>query len=274
MNHNRFTNFISLPIRRDFLRGWRLCCLLLFFLILNVSRAAANNEALYRQAVKLQQETRWSEALPIFKSLLKSDSSNVEYLWRTAYLYAQLGAKQAEESQRQQWYSTAAYLGQKAARTAPKNAWAHYAYALALGRMNEQASSRTKIEYAKLIKSEAELALKYDAGLAGAHHILGRWHRVVAGFNMLERAMIKAVFGGMPGGSYEEALSHFEKAIALEPGSGIHYFEIANTLLERDESGDKARAIKWLEKSLTLPVKTEQDKSHRALCKELLEKSK
>ena len=249
-------------------------CRLLLFLILNLSTAFGNNEAQYREAVKLQQETRWSEALPIFKNLLKSDSSNVEYLWRTAYLYAQLGAKQPTETQRQQWYSTSAYLGEKATRTAPKNAWAHYAYALALGRMNEQASSRTKIEYAKLIKSEAELALKYDAGLAGAHHILGRWHRVVAGFNMLERAMIKAVFGGMPGGSYEEALKHFEKAIALEPKSGIHYYEIANTLLERDESGDEGRAIKWLEKSLTLPVKTEQDKDHRARCRELLEKTR
>lgn len=237
-------------------------------------KALANDDARYKQAVRLQDETKWGEALPLFKNLLRSDSSNVEYLWRTSYLYSQLGAKQTSESQRQQWYGTAAYLAQKATRVAPRHANAHYAYALALGRMNEHASSRTKIDYARQIKTEAELALKYDSRLAGAHHILGRWHRVVAGFNAFERAMIKAVFGGMPGGSYEEALNHFEKAIALEPNSGIHYYEIANTLIERDDDGDEARAIKWLEKSLTLPIKTEQDKSHRALCRELLEKTK
>jgi len=223
-----------------------------------------------KKAISLQTAGKWGEALPIFKSMLRSDSGSVELLWRTSYLYSQLGSKQPDEKQKQSWYRTAEYLGKKAIKTQPKHANAHYAYALALGRMNENASSRTKIDYAKSIKTEAELALRYDSTLAGPHHILGRWHRIVAGFNFFERTMIQTVFGGMPGGTYDQAVWHFKKAIALEPNVGIHYYELAITYKERDESSDMNMAIDWLKRAMKLPLVTETDREHRKLCEKLL----
>lgn len=138
----------------------------------------------FQQGEKLQQEKKWNEALVIFKDLLKGDSSNVEYLWRTSYIHSILGIEQKTEPTKQEWYKKAAYLGKKAITQHPQNANAHYAYAVSLGRMTEFASNKTKIENAKIIKSEAELTIKLDPKTAGAYHILGRWHREIASFNI------------------------------------------------------------------------------------------
>lgn len=229
-----------------------------------------NTEQLYKYAVKLQDEKKWSDALTIFKNLLKSDSSNVEYLWRTSYVYSILGFMQPREELRQQWYSTAFYLGKKAITQHPQHANSHYAYAVAAGRISEHAGNKTKIQNAKLIKSEAEMAIKLDPKLPGPYHILGRWHRVVAGFNGFERAMIKAIFGGIPGGSYDDSIHNFEKAILLEPNNLIHYIELANTYLERNGKNDKQQAKNWLEKATNIPIKSSDDATNKKKCEDML----
>lgn len=224
----------------------------------------------FQQGEKLQQEKKWSEALDIFKELLKGDSSNVEYLWRTSYIHSIMGVEQKTESARQEWYKRAAYLGKKAIIQHPQNANAHYAYAVSLGRMTEFASSKTKIENAKIIKSEAELTIKLDPKTAGAYHILGRWHREIAGFNLFERTMIKAIFGDLPGGTYEESIKYFEKAILLEPMNAIHYFELAQSLLARDQKNDKQNAKNWLIKATQIQVRSADDKNNKSKCEKLL----
>lgn len=224
----------------------------------------------FKQAEKLQQEKKWNEALVILKELLKNDSSNVEYLWRTSFIYSKIGVEQKTENLKQQWYKTAAYLGKRAITQHPQNANAHYAYAVSLGRMTEFASSKTKIDNAKLIKSEAELTIKLDPKNAGAYHILGRWHREIAGFNIFERTMIKAIFGALPGGTYEESIKYFEKAILLEPLNGIHYYELAQTYLARDNSNDKQNAKNWLSKATQIQIKNKDDIENKNKCEALL----
>ncbi|MBL7924665.1 MAG: hypothetical protein JNL88_10750 [Bacteroidia bacterium] len=233
-----------------------------------------NETQLFRYACKLQEEDQWNDALIIFKNLLKSDSSDAEYLWRTSFIYSKLGVLQSNEPSRQQWYTTAAYLGKKAVTQHPQHANAHYAFAVALGRMNEHAGNKTKIQNARLIKSEAETAIQLDPKLPGPYHLLGRWHRVIAGFNAFEKTMIKAMFGAMPGGSYDDAIRNFEKAILLEPLNGIHYYELAVSFTERNKPNDKQQAKNWLGKALQIPVKSADDAENRKKCEDLLAKLK
>ena len=240
---------------------------------MSVAQDLKNESQLAKYGVSLYDNEKWEDALVVFKNLLRADSSNADYLWRTSYIYSKVGFLQPTEEIRQQWYATAAYLGKKSITQHPQNAYCHYAYAVSLGRMSEHAGSKTKIDNARLIKSEAETALRLDARLPGPYHILGRWHRVVAGFSGFERAMIKTIFGGMPGGSYDDAIRNFEKAIALEPLNAIHYYELAVTFLERKGKNDKQNAINWLQKAVQIPVKTDDDMTYKKQCEELLKKT-
>ncbi|MBK9637413.1 MAG: hypothetical protein IPO63_06215 [Bacteroidetes bacterium] len=240
-----------------------LCLFLALILGSSWSQEVKSELQKFHLGEKLQQEKKWSEALVLFKELLKGDSSNVEYLWRTSYIHSIIGVEQKKESAKQEWYKKAAYLGKKAITQHPQNANAHYAYAVSLGRMTEFASNKTKIDNAKLIKSEAELTIKLDPKTAGAYHILGRWHREIAGFNILERTMIKAIFGALPGGTYEESIKNFERAIMLEPLNAIHYYELAQTFLARDEEKDTQNAKNWLTKAIQIQVKNADDKNNK-----------
>lgn len=229
----------------------------------------------FEKAKQLRAEDKFDEALVAFQLLLKKDSSNVEYLHHTAYLVCKMGNRKKDETERQKYFRQAEYLSKKAISINGNISDAHYTYALALGRISENAGSKQKISNAKIIKAEAETAVRLNTKHAGAYHVLGRWHRTVAGFNMIEKLMINTMFGGVPeGGSYDKAIECFAKASENEPGYLLHVYELAVTYHERGEKNDDVYAKAWLKKAITLPVRSEDDKSTVAKCNALLKELK
>jgi tetratricopeptide (TPR) repeat protein len=126
-----------------------------------------------------------------------------------------------------------------------------------------------------MIKTEAEAAVRLNPKHAGAYHILGRWHRTIAGFNMIEKLMINTLFGGVPeGGSYDKAIECFAKAVEIEPDYMLHIYELALSYHERGNTNDDAYAKAWLKKAILLPLKNDDDKETLTKCKALLDKLK
>lgn len=232
---------------------------------------AQQPEADFRKALDLKEKKQWDESLRLFKQLLKNDSSNTVFLTNTAYLLCKTGNRQNGENNRQAFFRQAEYLSKKAIKIKPADAQGHYNYALALGRINENASSKQKIANAKIIRNECELALKYDPKLAGGWHILGRWHRTVAGFNFVEKAMINTLFGGVPeGGSYDSAIDCFSKAIQLEPEGMIHKIELAQTYADRNEDKDRVLGKVWCKQVLEMRAADDDDRDYQRRAAELL----
>ncbi len=238
--------------------------------ITSVSVIAQSNDEQYAKANKLRIEYKYKEALPMFQALLKSDSNNVNYLQYSSYLYSKYGFFYAPEAEKMKYYQTAEYLAKKAIKVNEASADAHYAYAMALGRINENASSKQKIANAKLIKTEADRAVALNPKLAGAHHILGRWHRTIAGFNSVEKLMINSFFGGVPpGGSYEDAVKSFMTAISLEPKALTHQYELAQTY---SDMGKDIEAKLWAKKALEITPVSDDDKKAKTECEALMKK--
>ncbi|HRH67122.1 MAG TPA: tetratricopeptide repeat protein [Bacteroidia bacterium] len=246
----------------------------LFLQSIHIHSVAQPTAVKFQEALALKEQSKWEESLAIFEALLKNDSANVDYLTNTCYLTCKAGNRLPDEGKRQAYFKKAEYLAKKAISLNPNSAQAHYNYALALGRMNENASSRQKISNAKLIKKECDDAIRLDPKLAGAHHILGRWHRTIAGFNFAEKAMINTLFGGVPeGGSYDASIESFSKAILLEPDVMLHKFELAVTYSERDHKGDDVLCRVWCKKVLEMTAKDADDRDSQEKAKILLKKS-
>ncbi len=242
-----------------------------------ITALSQSNIEKYNEAIKLKHEMRFADAFTLFKELLKTDSTNVEYLYQTSFSYSKAGNDETSEAVRKSYFNTGKYLAQKAIAINPNSGYSHYTYALALGRLNENAGNKEKIASAKLIKGECDRALELDPKNGSVYHILGRWHRTIAGFNALEKLAINALYGGVPqGGSYENAIECFQKAIQLEPTIILHYYELAATYYERDKKGDTIYAKVWLDKALQLPPVSydPDDNNTRKKCKQLLEKMK
>lgn len=101
-----------------------------------------------------------------------------------------------------------------------------------------------------------------DAAVAGAYS--------VAGISWVERKVASLLFGAPPNASYAEALEHFERAEAMEPG-----FWKKNRLylgLCHWQLGHKEKAAEWCRRALELPVRTEEDEVVHAEAQGLLEK--
>ncbi|MEO6882833.1 MAG: hypothetical protein ABI199_02285 [Bacteroidia bacterium] len=235
----------------------------------NVS--AQSSSDLYNQAMKLKAEYHNQEALAAFQRLLKSDSNNVNYLQYGSAMYSKVGHEQSSETEQNTYYKTAEFLALKAIKINDNSADAHYAYALALGRLNEHASNKQKIAYAKLIKTEVDKSIQLNPNHAGAYHILGRWNRTIAEFNSFQKMAINTLYGGLPTGTYEAAVSAFKKAISIEPNYMLHQYELAVTY---HEMGNDAEAKVWAQHALTLPVTNNDDKVTQANCQDLLKKLK
>lgn len=240
------------------------------FLLLAMCTTAQTAEDQYSKALKFKSEYNYKDALLHFQKLLQTDSSNVNYLTNASFCYTKAGFFFAPETEKQGYYLKAEYLSKKAIQKSPNNADAHYTYAMALGRINENASSKQKIANAKLIKAEVDKSIALNSRQAGAYHILGRWHRTIAGFNMIEKAMINSFFGGVPpGGSYEDAVKAFISAIAIEPKAMVHQYELAVTY---HEMGKEIEAKLWAKKALEMTPVSPDDKKAKKDCEALLKK--
>ena len=116
-----------------------LCILLVAF-----STQAQDNNELLAKGMQYKKDLNYKEGLAVFQRLLKSDSSNAQYLQNASFFYCRYG-KFMPENQQMSYYKIAEYLAIKSLKITNSDAEGHYVYALALGRINENASTKQKI---------------------------------------------------------------------------------------------------------------------------------
>jgi len=105
----------------------------------------------FNEALALKDQNKWEESMAIFSQLLKSDSSNIDYLTNTSYLFCKIGNRQTDESARLNYFKKAEYLSKKAVALNYNSAQAHYNYALALNALGQTDQARLEfIEAANL----------------------------------------------------------------------------------------------------------------------------
>jgi tetratricopeptide (TPR) repeat protein len=155
----------------------------------------------------------------------------------------------------------------KAVAANPKSSDSHLALALSLGKNTEFMGSRQKIEASREMKTAADTALRLNSKSDYAHHMLGRWHQEMAGIGGATRALAKIIYGGVPKGTYQEALEHFESARKINNRRLIHQIEYGRTLAMM---GRDAEAKTEIQKGLDMPNREADDKDSKARGRETL----
>ena len=116
--------------------------------------------------------------------------------------------------------------GEEAIKARPRDANAHYLYALAAGRYSQEISIAKALAQGLggKIKEALTQAIKLQAKHADAHIALGAWHAEIIG-------KVGSMVGGLTYGAKKDAaLEHFGKALKLNPDSAIARIEYANGL--------------------------------------------
>jgi tetratricopeptide (TPR) repeat protein len=206
-------------------------------------------------------------ALKSYLDVLQIDSLNYEASWKAARAFVDIGETLTGDTRKEHFQN-----GEKFARQAVSidstNGAGHLYLSIALGRVALDASAKRRIQLSKEIRKHAELAIKYDPNSDSAYHVLGRWHRKIAHLSWIERNFANIFLGGVPkDASDEQAVSHFKKAIELNPNHINHHLELGITYKMMDK---KEEALRELQLCLELPVSDSDDPKYKEEARELI----
>ncbi len=236
--------------------------LVLLLLALTLAQAQTAVELLAR-GTALDDKNRNAEALVVFIEADKLQPNDAEILRFIAKQYCQLILETNSAAEKKQLALKSLDPALRAVKADPENANARLCLAIVYGRVAEYEGARRKVELSRLIKAEAETAVRLDPKQEYAWHILGRWNYELANFNPVLKALAQTIYGKFPDASNAKAAEHFQKALALNPRSVIHHVELGRTHLAL---GEKTKARQEIEAGLALPsiAKDDEETKQRA----------
>lgn len=215
---------------------------------------------------KLESAGKTREALAAYQQAEKKSPNDAALLVKIAKQYGDMMPSLGKAAAKAAGESSLAY-SRRAVKVAPKASDPHLAVAISLGKLTPHLGNRAKIEASREIKSEAETALRLNPRSDYAHHLLGRWHQEMADIGGAARLLAKVVYGGVPKGSYQQALDHFAKARAINGKRLIHQLEYGRTLAMM---GREDEARKEINKGLAMPNRDADDAESKARALETL----
>jgi tetratricopeptide (TPR) repeat protein len=254
-------------------RVW-ICCILCVFLVSTVlaQESAVDSVAKYMAlGDKLVDAWDHDGALAAYMKVLEYDAENYEATWKAGDQYTEVADRLEHKHLKESYFEQAVALCEKATELKPDGFEGHFRLSVALGRLALFRGGKKKIEMSKVIKAEADKALELNPESDLTHHVLGRWHQNLANLSGVLKFFAGVFFGGVPPGTNEEAVEHFNEAIALDPAHIEHHLELGRTYQFMKEK-DLARAS--LEQVLALPSIDEDDPEFKEEAEKMIKKLK
>lgn len=237
------------------------------FLISFLHAASQDVNALIKEGQRLEAVPDEIAALHKFREVLKWQPLNIYALNKCSELCSRIGKRQSTSKATEDYYHAAKTYAEIALGINPNDSEANCVMAMALGRSTMAKTGKEKIANAKEIKRYIDISLKNDPKNFKALHILGRWNYEIMNLNMIERAAVKVLYGGLPHASLKESISAFEKARTAAPGFLLNYLEMAKAY---KQDGQSKKAITYLNTMLLLPNQTEDDPAIKELGRKML----
>jgi tetratricopeptide (TPR) repeat protein len=260
------------------------CCFLLALIVLLIGVAAPPRPAhsasvvstamtadhlrsVFERVDSLRSQRQFREALALLSGAQNEHPHHPDVLYRLAFTWSDLGKAAASKHRTRAFYQQSLTVAEQAVQADSTSAWAHFAVAVAQGRLALHAGTRERVKRSRAMKAHAERAIVLDSTLAGAYHVRGRWHREAADLNFVQRTIVAAIYGGLPDASMDQAVRDFQTAIALEDRA-YHHLELGKTYLAMDRP-DAAR--EQFHKAMAVPRADPFDPEYKQEARQLLE---
>lgn len=187
---------------------------------------AAEADALVQaaQVAEAAQESR--KALELLQQADRARPNDSLILQKIARQYSDLVIDQPDNEEKKRYTQTALDYSLRAVALNPKDPVNVLSLAVCHGKLALYSDTRTKVQYSRLVREEAERALALDPNYAWAHHVLGRWHYEVASVSGTAKFFAGMLYGGLPDASFEEGIRHLRQATELEPTELNHFLEL------------------------------------------------
>jgi tetratricopeptide (TPR) repeat protein len=200
------------------------------FIVMATVAQSQDVSALIRKADELDAQNRTNEAVETLKQAEKINPNDPTVLIKLSQDYSDQIDNAKDQSQKLAFAKLCLEYAKKAVHEAPDNADAHVCLSIAYGKMTDFVDNKTKMEYSKVVKSEAEKAVELNPKNSLALLILARWNFDMATLNPILKAFAQTLYGQLPPASKEIAVEYFQKAIAAAPERIIFHAEFAKAL--------------------------------------------
>ena len=207
-------------------------------------------------------------AVDAYRSGLAVSPDDPTLLWKTSRALLNLAEERPGKEGDAEDYRQAVELARHAAKEAPDLARAHATLAAALGKQALFEGGKRKVELAREVQSEAELAVRLDSTDFAAFVVLGILNRELATLNPFLKAFARAFFGRLPKASMDRSAGYLERSVSLAPDYVTPHVELALTYIELDR--DEA-AREELRRAIALPPGERLDQLRQREARELLE---
>ena len=209
------------------------------------------------------------EALASYQRATAQDADHLGALCGLARVESEL-AENARGDERRRLVAAAVEHGRAAAKLAPDSAAGHLWLAISLERQLEVEGPKTRAALEREIRSELDRALAIDPLNARAHYQRGLWNRRLATLGLMDRALSKVTFAGLPhGASMDHAVRALERSVELQPDAIDYRLELAKTYVRLNRDADARRE---LERAVALPAGRPRDPGLQAEARAMLEK--
>jgi len=212
------------------------------------------------RADRLEEEGQPTQAAELLEMLDRTSPGNPAVARRLSRVYADQIDLVSDTRKKRTLARRALAYGQTAVTKAPNDAQAHLALSIAYGQMADYVDNRTKIEYSKYVRAEAERAIQLDPKLGDAYEVLARWNFEMATLNPILAGIAQALYGQLPPASKEQAFEYYRKAIALASDLIGYHAEYARAL---EKSNRTAEANAEWRKVLQLPAQDAEDRGYQ-----------
>ena len=233
-------------------QSWAWAVALLFASVM----AHADVAELLKQGDAFDAKLDNAHALESYLRAEQLGATDPDTLTHIARQYALLMNDTTSDDEQRRLGERALEYSKRAVAANPGHAKSVLSVAICYGRLIRFQDTRTKVEYSRFVKENADRALKLDPTDSYAWHVLGAWNYELAQMGAFSRAFVKVVYGGMPPASNEEAERLFRKATTLAPDRVSHHAELGRTLAVL---GKKNEARLELNKALALPSREKDD---------------
>jgi tetratricopeptide (TPR) repeat protein len=186
--------------------------------------------ALIRKADQLDEQEQTDAAIGALKQAEKVSPNNPDLLIKLSQDYSAKIDAVKDRSEKLHFANLCLEYARKAVREAPDNSDAHVCLSIAYGKMTDFVDNKTKMEYSKVVRSEAEKALELNPKNDLASLILARWNFEMATLNPILKGFAQALYGQLPQASKEKAIEYFRRAIAAGPQRIVNHAAYAEAL--------------------------------------------
>lgn len=239
-----------------------------FFQSLTLAQSSSSIARLSERADSLFERFDEVNALKAYEQMLEQHPDRFEALWKASFLYSRVGYRLEEEDDQKEYYNKAKALAEQALKVDSTDTQAHFAMAVAMGRMAQVSGPRDRVSASKVIKEHVDRSIEADSTNSGAWHVLGLWHFKVANLNFMERLAANALYGGVPrDASNESSEQAIERAIELNPKYPLYYYDLARVY---DERGKEEQAIQACKEALKLESVGPDDDQVKENCRGLI----